>query len=156
VRADWDSLVRGYPIAGEMCEIAGVGPVAVSTVEAMMASGDAFLVALLTKGVDVVSAAHLGRRPTAVQKSALLWRDPTCRAEGCDATVRLEADHRTPWVETKVTLVPDLDHLCGYHHDLKSYKGWALVAGVGKRPMVPPDDPRHPGRAATVTVGMAR
>ena len=32
----------------------------------------------------------------------------------------------------------------GYHHDLKTYKGWALVEGSGKRPMVPPDDPRHP------------
>jgi len=32
------------------------------------------------------------------------------------------------------------------HHDKKTYDGWALVAGSGKRPMVPPDDPRHPGR----------
>ena len=149
VRVDWDSLVRGQTIPGEVCEVPGVGPVALSTVEALLASGDAFVVALLTKGEDVVSAAHLGRRPTAVQKSALLWRDPTCVVEGCNATLRLEGDHRTPWADTKVTVVSDMDHLCGHHHDLKTYKGWALVAGVGTRPMVPPDDPRHPRHVPT-------
>ena len=34
--------------------------------------------------------------------------------------------------------------LCGHHHDLETLFGWALVVGEGKRPMVPPDDPRHP------------
>ena len=37
-----------------------------------------------------------------------------------------------------------LDPLCDPDHDLKTYEGWALVEGKGKRPMVPPDDPRHP------------
>ena len=31
-----------------------------------------------------------------------------------------------------------------YHHHQKTVHGWALVDGTGKRPMVPPDDPRHP------------
>ena len=34
--------------------------------------------------------------------------------------------------------------LCGHCHDLKTRYGWSLVHGTGKRPMVPPDDPRHP------------
>ena len=36
------------------------------------------------------------------------------------------------------------DGLCGHCHDLKTRLGWALIEGEGKRPMVPPDDPRHP------------
>ena len=36
------------------------------------------------------------------------------------------------------------DLLCDHDHHLKTYYGWALVEGTGKRAMVPPDDPRHP------------
>ena len=45
VRIDWDALVRGWPIEDEVSEIAGVGPVPVSVVRAMIESGDAFLAA---------------------------------------------------------------------------------------------------------------
>jgi len=38
----------------------------------------------------------------------------------------------------------ETEPLCDLDHDLKTYKGWALVEGKGKRLMVPPDDPRHP------------
>ncbi|MDP9388643.1 MAG: hypothetical protein M3Q48_12210, partial [Actinomycetota bacterium] len=147
VRVDFDALLRGWPIDDEVCEIAGVGPVAVSAVRAMIDSGDVFLAAVVTRGVDVVSVAHLGRRPNAHQRSALDWLSPTCTREGCNAAVRLEADHREDWASTKFTLLSLLDGLCGHDHDLKTYKGWALVAGTGKRPMVPPDHPRHPRNA---------
>lgn len=66
---------------------------------------------------------------------------------GCNDHVRLEADHRMDWARTKVTLLSCIDHLCDHHHDLKTYKGWALVEGTGKRAMVAPGDARHPGRA---------
>jgi hypothetical protein len=39
-----------------------------------------------------------------------------------------------------------LDRLCSRHHALKTNDGWALIHGTGKRPFVPPDDPRHPRR----------
>ena len=35
--------------------------------------------------------------------------------------------------------------MCDHDHDLKTYKGWALVEGTGIRAFVPPGDPRHPG-----------
>ncbi|MFP5376913.1 MAG: hypothetical protein ACLGIO_09055 [Acidimicrobiia bacterium] len=144
VRIDWTALVRGWVAEGETCEITGVGPVAVSAVRAMMASGDPFLAAVVTKGVDVVSVAHLGRRPSAFQQTALDWAAPTCRVEGCDAAGRLENDHRHGWAATRLTVLGCIDPLCAGHHDRKTYDGWALVAGTGKRPMVGPDDPRHP------------
>ena len=78
------------------------------------------------------------------QRVALWWRSPECTREGCTRTQRLENDHREGWAETKRTRVDELDPLCEHEHDLKTYHGWALVKGQGKRPMVPPDHPRHP------------
>jgi len=56
-----------------------------------------------------------------------------------------EIDHRKPFADDQVTELGNLDPLCGHDHDLKTHEGWALVEGTGRRPMVPPDDPRHPG-----------
>src|SRR3546814_4655270 len=39
-------------------------------------------------------------------------------------------------------------------HDLHTHHHWALIRGTGKRPMVPPHDPRHP--ANTTSAGAAR
>lgn len=144
VRIDWDALLRGWPIDDEVCEIAGVGPVPVSVVRAMMASGDPFLAGVVTKGVDVVNVVHLGRKPTVYQGTALDWLAPTCITLGCNNTHRLETDHREDWARTKVTLLRWLERHCEHCHDNKTRHGWALVDGHGKRPMVPPDDPRHP------------
>lgn len=152
VRIDWDALVRGWPIEGEVCEIAGLGPVAVSAVRAMLASGDAFLAGVVTKGVDVVSVFHLGRRPTAYQGTALDWTSPTCTTLGCNNTSRLETDHREDWAHTKVTLLRWLERHCEHCHDFKTRHGWSLVDGTGKRPFVPPDDPRHPRHHARPSV----
>ena len=144
VRVDFDALVRGFPSEGEVCEIPGIGPVPVSVVRAMLASGNAVLAVVVTKGVDVVNVAHLGRRATAHQLSALQWRDPECPALGCSEKAFLEIDHREDWAETKITLLGLLQRPCKHHHSKKTREGWAFVPGVGKRPMVPPDDPRHP------------
>jgi hypothetical protein len=148
VRIDWDALVRGHPIEGEVCEVAGIGPVPVSVVRAMIDSGDPFLAAVVTRGTDVVNVAHLGRNMSAAQRTAWEWTHPVCVVEGCNNAVRLEADHRVPWAEAKVTLLGNMDGPCGFHHDLKTYRGWALVEGLGKRPMVSPEDPRHPDNVA--------
>lgn len=147
VRVDWDALVRGWPIAGEVSDIPGIGPVPVSLVRSMIESGDVFLAAIATRGHDVHTVAHLGRAPTAFQRSGLDWTQPTCVAEACHSLARLQVDHRHDWADTRVTLLPWLDRLCTHHHDLKTRQGWQLVEGHGKRPMVPPDDPRHPSRA---------
>ena len=144
VRIDWDALLRGWAVANEVCEIAGLGPVPVSAVRAMMASGDAFLAGVVTKGVDVANVFHLGRKPTTYQDTALDWSAPTCTTEGCNNGIRLETDHRNDWAETKVTLLRWLERHCEHCHDKKTRSGWALVDGTGKRPMVPPEDPRHP------------
>ena len=146
VRVDLLALLRGYPAAGDVCEVAGFGPVAVSALRDLLDTGDPFLAAVVTRGQAVVGVAHLRRRPTALQHSALEWLYPTCAVEGCSAVSWLENDHRADWAATRITAFDLLDRLCTHHHDLKSIDGWALVEGRGKRPFVPPDDPRHPRR----------
>jgi hypothetical protein len=148
VRVDLDTLLRGYPTGDEVCEIAGAGPVPVSAVADLVAAGG-FLAGIVTHGQRVTGVAHLGRKPTAHQDSALEWLYPTCAAEGCGNRLRLEKDHRIPWADTKLTLVDLLDRLCAHHHRLKTHQQWALADGRGTRPFVPPHDPRHPHNTKT-------
>lgn len=145
VRLDHSALVRGYALDGEVCEIDGFGPTTVQAVRDMVQTGDPFLKAIVQKGQYVVGVAHLGRKPTSAQMSALDWLYPRCAAEGCGtSTAYLETDHREDWARTHYTVFNLLDRLCPHHHRLKTHKGWMLVDGVGKRPFVPPDDQRHP------------
>ncbi len=144
VRVDLPTLLRGYVCEGEACELAGFGPVAASAVRDLIDTGDPFLAAVVTRGEQVVGVAHLGRRPTAHQQTALEWLYPTCAVEGCSSLSWLENDHRVDWAKSHTTVLDLLDRLCSHHHDLKSLEGWALVDGHGKRAFVPPEDPRHP------------
>jgi hypothetical protein len=146
VRVDLDTLLRGYPVGDEVCEVAGSGPVPVSAVADLVAAGG-FLAGVVTHGRRVTGVAHLGRRPTAFQDTALEWLYPTCAAEGCGNRLRLEKDHRLPWATSRITLLDLLDRLCSHHHALKTRQGWALADGHGTRPFVPPTDPRHPRNA---------
>ncbi|HEV3130319.1 MAG TPA: DUF222 domain-containing protein [Acidimicrobiales bacterium] len=143
VRVDFEALFGGHPTGGEVCEIAGYGPVPVSVVSEILEQGDTFLAAVITRGRQVCGVAHLGRRPTAAQVSGLQWLYPTCAVEGCSAMAR-QWDHRDDWSRTHRTPFDGLDGYCCHHHDLKTYDGWGLAEGVGKRAFVAPDDPRHP------------
>jgi len=147
IRVDLDALLRGIPADGELCEISGWGPVPVSVIEALAASENTFLVGLLTRNQQVLGVYHHTRHPTSHQRSALDFVQPTCQAAGCPARAGLHYDHREDWASTKFTLYDLLDRLCPHHHRLKTNLGWALVDGTGKRPFVPPGDPRHPRQA---------
>ena len=57
MRIDHDAWIRGHALDGETCDIAGLGPVPVSVIDAAM--GDAFLAAIVTKGKDVHTVAHM-------------------------------------------------------------------------------------------------
>jgi hypothetical protein len=145
-RLDLPAYLRGYAVDGETCDVAGC-PVAVSAVEELMASGSAFMAAVITEGEPIAGVVHFGRAPTAKQQTALERIYPTCAVEGCGQSARLQRDHREDWADTHVTILEFLDLLCAHHHGLKTTKGWRLVEGRGKRAFVPPDDPRHPQHA---------
>ena len=144
VRVDYDTLLRGVVAEGELCEITGYGPVSVSVIEELVASGAASVAAVLTRAQQIVGVYHFGRRPNVVQATALDFLYPCCAVKGCNARAGLQSDHRRDWIKTKFTLFDLLDRLCPHHHRLKTHKGWALVEGTGRRDFVPPTDPRHP------------
>jgi hypothetical protein len=123
VRVDHSALVRGRAVEGETCEIAGVGPIPVSTVNEWL--DDAFVAVVLTKGEDVQKVVHLGRRFTAKQRTALQWQDPVCARKGCSNRLRLEYDHFEDWADTHTTRVPAAKRFCHPCHELKS-RGWRV------------------------------
>ena len=103
---------------------------------------------MITKGIDVQNVTYLGRGVNAAQQVALWWSQPLCTNIACHST-HLQNDHRNPHAKVKCTRLGNMDPLCGHDHDLKTYHGWALVPGTGRRAFVPPDDPRHPNNSGT-------
>ena len=141
VRVDLAALMRGWAGVGELCEIGGV-PVSVDELRRVL--GESVVQLVLTNGEAVVDVVNLHRKPTVAQRIAKLFTDSCCTAEGCDRAARLEFDHRHDWARVQTTELANLDLLCDHHHDLKTYEGWQLVDGTGRRPMVPQSDTRHP------------
>ena len=143
-RVDLDTFLRGEVLEGELCEIDGHGPVPASLVRKLLLSGQAQIAFALTRAKRVEGVYHQRRHANAAQKTALEFLYPECAVAGCNARLGLEDDHRVDWHKTHYTVLDLLDRLCGHHHGLKTKEGWGLVEGTGKRPFVPPTDPRHP------------
>jgi hypothetical protein len=125
-----------------VCEIAGHGPVPIDTV-ADAVDGGAFVAALSMNGTEIDKVIHHGRRPTALQRTALKWETGgTCVVEGCTNAVRTEIDHVDPWASSKVTQLKDLAGPCKHCHDLKTHRGYTLSPRLpnGKRQLIPPGD----------------
>ncbi|HEX3394987.1 MAG TPA: DUF222 domain-containing protein [Acidimicrobiales bacterium] len=168
VRVDHQALVRGHTEGDEVCEVPGVGPIAVATARAW--AGDAVLRALVINGVDVVAVAHAGRSVTAAQRAAIEERDRCCVVPGCAVANGLEIDHVDGWVPTRITTLARLARLCRWHHYLKTHCGYRLEGSVGDWRLVAPDHPppddnnggggtdgddAGPGTTATLDLGFA-
>jgi len=138
VVVDYDALMRGHTVAGEQCEIPGIGPIPVTL--ARQLSEDAILKVLLTKGVDVVAVAHAGYTVPAHLRTALDIRDPKCIVPRCDVRRNLERDHRNTYSRTRVTKLDDLAHLCKWHHHQKTFLGYTYRGGPGNWEWIPPDN----------------
>jgi hypothetical protein len=148
IRVDLAALMRGHVGSGELCEIGGVS---VSVAELRRLLGESVLQLVLTNGEAVIDVVNLARKPTVAQMLAKLFTDSCCTAERCDRAARLEFDHRDDWARVQVTELANLDLLCDHHHDLKTRENWQLVAGTGRRAMVPPNDERHPDHLRATT-----
>jgi hypothetical protein len=145
VRADLTALDRGHVEAGEVCEIAGHGPIPVTDAWNII-DGDAFIAGLLTHGTDIERAQHLGRHPTALQRTVLEWRTAgTCTVEGCTNTAAIELDHIDDWAHTHLTQITQLAALCRTCHAKKTYQGYTLgpLLPNGKRRLIPPSNPQR-------------
>jgi hypothetical protein len=151
-RVDFAAYQRGELAPGEVCEIAGHGPVPLTTI-ADAVDGGAFVAALSMNGTQIDKVIHHGRRPTALQRTALKWdTGGTCVVEGCTNAVRLEHEHVKDWAATKITRLRDLAAPCKGCHDLKTYKGYRFGPRLpnGKRRLVPPRHPDHAPPDGTV------
>jgi HNH endonuclease len=137
---DHGALVRGGAVDGEACEIPGVGPVDVGWVRQLL--GSAFLTAVIKKGRDIRTVAHLGRHVPAEVMTALTVSGRECDVDGCHQRGYLERDHVHDHARGGPTSFANLGWLCYRHHRKKS-AGWRLGVrdpATGKRPLRPPTE----------------
>lgn len=138
VLIDHRALNSGTTRSKHRCEIPGVGRIPVATARAL--AGDAFVKAVITKGVDIKAVAHLGRNIPARIRTALELRDPECVVPGCDDRLGLEIDHyRIPWASGGPTQLDNLARLCRWHHYAKTHLGYRLTGAPGKWRWETPD-----------------
>ena len=143
VRIDHTALARGHTIAGETCDVAGLGPIPVSAAKELMA--DAFIAAVITKGRDVINAAHLGRGLNAHQRTAIEAIGLRCSNIACNRTIATQIDHRVTYNDDQITKLDNQDPFCPVDHNRKTNHGWNLEEGTGPRRFLPPGHPDNPG-----------
>jgi hypothetical protein len=146
VRVDLPTLIRGRAVDGEVCEIAGCGPVPVSVVKEWMR--DAFLAAVVTDGTEIGKVIHLGRRFKSEQRTVLQWQDPICARQGCSNRLGLEYDHFEDWALTRTTRTTAAKRFCHSCHALKTV-GWIVSEpdAEGQCTFTAPPKARAAGRA---------
>lgn len=136
VRVDHAALVNGHTKEGEVCEVAGVGPISVAAARAL--ASDSILKVLVCKGSEIKAVAHYGRTIPAPLRTALNETYPECVVDGCHETKRLEIDHVIPLPQGP-TSPENLVRICVHHHRLKTYRGFRLTRRrEGKARLEPP------------------
>jgi len=136
-----DAYRRGRTEGDELCHAIGAGPVPVAIVRAAVA-GDAFVKAIVTRGTEIHTVAHFGRRMKAELRTALeLGPAPTfegavCVEDDCDRRHDLEWDHVDPVANGGLTSYDNIDARCRPHHWAKTERDRAaglLTAERGER-----------------------
>jgi hypothetical protein len=140
VRINAETLRRGTLERGEVCEIAGVGPVSVETVRDLL--GEAALRFLVMDGSDVATITSATRDAPARVEAALFERDLVCVVPGCDVSIGLQTHHwRKDFSLKGPTELDNLCRICAIHHGLITNGGWLLRGGPGGWEWVPPEWP---------------
>lgn len=137
VRVDAAALRRDAVGDGELCEIAGVGPVSVDAARRLL--GEGFFTLLVEDGADIRTVTSTRRAVPRRVRAALELRDQICVVPGCGAADRLEIDHwRNDFAWGGPTELDNLCRLCSTHHAMKTEQGWHLIGGPGKWRWLPP------------------
>jgi hypothetical protein len=135
---------RGATEGDELCHVIGAGPVPVSVVRDAVAD-DAFVKAVMLRGVKIDTVAHFGRRMSAELRTALeLGPPPTfdgavCSEDGCDRRHDLEWDHDDPVANGGVSSYENLKPRCKPDHWDKTERD--RKAGLLDGNRGPPEDP---------------
>ena len=138
VHIDFQTMLRGRPLPGELCEIAGVGPVPVELIADL--EGNPFIKAVIRDGTDIRTVCHFGRHIPAELRTALETRDPVCSVPGCDKDWRLELDHNLiDFANDGPASWWNIDPKCRHHHRQKTHEGYRLQGPPGARKWIGPD-----------------
>lgn len=129
VHVDHQAWTRGHTVAGERCQIPGIGPIPVPAAKRLAADG--IVRAVLREDADVRSIVNLGRPIPARLVAALEARDQTCAVPGCDRRHDLQNHHTKPYAKTKHARLSELARVCAPHHDLITHHGWVLEGEPG-------------------------
>jgi hypothetical protein len=92
-RVRHQALLRGYPVEGEACEVAGFGPVSAQAILDVLDGGDPVLKAVVTRGQDVVSSCRPTTPATLVttlERRSLRRLDGRGSASRCELPVALD------------------------------------------------------------------
>jgi hypothetical protein len=151
LHADVSPLLHGTTEPGDICEIAGVGPVSVTAAKELL--GEALLKVVLSDGVDVRAVVHPNRTVAATIRTALMWKHRECCVVGCHEVHGLQTHHVIDYVESKHTRLDELTLPCARHHHLVTHDGFRLERRPDGqydliRPAGPAGDERGPPMAA--------
>jgi hypothetical protein len=141
VRVDVRPLLTGTTEPGDVCEIAGVGPVPVAFARQVLTHG--LLELVLHDGKDVRAVVTTTRHVPEALKIAIEERDQCCKVRGCDCTEHLERHHVQEYAEHHITSYEVLGRLCPPHHDMVTYDGYTIeIHDDGTWTLNPPDEQR--------------
>ena len=143
VHVAYEAIARGSLVDGEICEIAGVGPVPLEVARSL--ASDSILRVLVTKGGQPMAVTPGKRTIPRALRLLLEARDRACVVPSCDVKLGRQVDHRKPFAQLGPTDLENCGLLCKVHHDMKTYLGWRLArAADGSWAFTPPDDYRDP------------
>lgn len=143
VHVAYEAIVRGALSDGDVCEVAGFGPVPLEAARRLAA--DSTLRVLVTKGGQPMAVTEGKRTVPRALRILLEARDKVCAIVGCDCTAGLQVEHRQDFALLGPTDLENCAMVCPRHHDMKTYLGFRMVpAGGAKWYLVPPDDYRDP------------
>ncbi len=154
IRVDHTALVRGHVQPGEVCDIAGTGPIPVRQVAQMLATGDTFAAVIATDHAgQVTTVAHIGHKPVTLTQPPLAsgelerhGRGGAQRVTSAGPAAESElasgpaapAGGRTREAQTRNTQLDELDGYGAHHHALKTRNNYQLAPGTGRRPLHAP------------------
>ena len=139
------ALERGHVIAGERCEIPGLGPIPVSAAKRMLR--DARVTVVVTDDTDKIThVSSVTRTVPAKLRRFLEATYPVCGRQGCENTRGLRIDHIHDYAKGGVLDEHNAWRICEPCDHLKQHCGWKVIGHPGHYDLVPPD---HPTPAVT-------
>lgn len=139
VLIDAETLQQGMH-ADSRCEFDDTTPLSPATARRLLCDAD-ILTAALDRPSLKLDLGYSRRSASPSQRRALVARDRTCTAPGCDRPHWMcEVHHKTPWAEGGPTNLDNLTLLCSRHHHLHHAREALAI-----RSRQSGDPPRRPG-----------